>query len=130
MLPAADLDYELKAQGPHGVAGSGTSLFSGLEVGFPRRPQHIRDRHPGGAIVALTAQAERLRRSLDSAPARSARDDQGALAALPWRTLAREFDLFVPALFVVGIEEQVRGDQEVRGRAVAGDRHVVEHRQA
>jgi hypothetical protein len=27
MLPAADLDYELEALGPHGVAGSGTSLF-------------------------------------------------------------------------------------------------------
>jgi len=26
MLPAADLDYELEALGPHGVAGSGTSL--------------------------------------------------------------------------------------------------------
>jgi hypothetical protein len=26
MLPAADLDYELEALGPHGVAGSGTNL--------------------------------------------------------------------------------------------------------
>jgi hypothetical protein len=27
MLPVADLDYELKALGTHGVAGSGTTLF-------------------------------------------------------------------------------------------------------
>jgi hypothetical protein len=27
MLPVADLDYELKAQGTHGVAGSGTNPF-------------------------------------------------------------------------------------------------------
>jgi hypothetical protein len=45
MLPVADLDYELEALGPHGVAGSGTRLFWRLADGFPRPRQHIRDRH-------------------------------------------------------------------------------------
>jgi hypothetical protein len=43
MLPVADLDYELKAPGTNGVAGSGTNLFWRLEAGFPRPDQHIRD---------------------------------------------------------------------------------------
>jgi hypothetical protein len=42
MLPVADLDYELKALGAHGVAGSGTSLFWRLAAGSPRPRQHIR----------------------------------------------------------------------------------------
>jgi hypothetical protein len=44
MLPVADLDNELEALGPHGVAGSGANSFYGLAAGFPRPRQHIKDR--------------------------------------------------------------------------------------
>jgi len=35
MLPVANLDYELKALGIDGVAGSGTARFRGRRPGFP-----------------------------------------------------------------------------------------------
>jgi hypothetical protein len=50
MLPVANLDYELKALGIDGVAGSGTARFRGRRPGFPG-PTNI----SGTAPIARTA---------------------------------------------------------------------------